>query len=73
MLIRELFTQKLWEAKHKSPERGMVWESIENMLNQRSVRDRHTKLATKHQKRREEEISSGIPGNHTKMDDLEEI
>ena len=54
MLIREILTQKPWEYRSKSPERGQVWDSIADvlnlmdgfMVNQRSIRDKS--IATKY-------------------------
>ena len=49
MLIGEILTQKPWEYRSKSAERGQIWDGISKilnlldgfMVNQRSIRDRY--------------------------------
>ena len=61
MLIREILTQKPWEYRSKSPERGQVWDSIADvlnlmdgfMVNQRSIRDRYKSIATKYKQKKQ--------------------
>ena len=61
MLIREILTQKPWEYRSKSQERGQVWDNIAYVLNlldgfmvkQRFIRDRYKTLATKYQQKKQ--------------------
>ena len=54
MLIREILTQKPWEIRRKSVDRGQIWDGISKilnlldgfMVNQRSIRDRYKTLVT---------------------------
>ena len=61
MLIREILTQKPWEYRSKSQERGQVWDNIAYvlnlldgfMVNQRFIRDRYKTLATKYKQKKQ--------------------
>ena len=56
ILICEILTQKSWEFRSKSPERGQIWDNIAKvhylldciMVNQRSILRRYKTLETKH-------------------------
>ena len=72
LLMREIMVSDLFLHKKGSPNRGLIWESIVEILNKietpafelkdkRSVRDRWTLLRKKYKKKvSEEEAASGI-------------
>ena len=73
-----ILTQKPWEFRSNSPERGQISDNIAKVLNlldgfmvyQRSIHDRYKTLATKHkQKTAAEEKVSGVSPEHTGFGD----
>ena len=85
LLCREILVDEPYKFKHGSRERGHCWDTIADHLNQmskefffvdqRSVRDRFTKLEKNHKRKMsEEEKASGISPEFTELDQaLEDI
>ena len=85
LLCREILVEEPYKFKHGSRERGHCWDTIANNLNsmkeenfivdQRSVRDRFTKLEKLHKRKMaEEQKASGISPEITEIDEaLEDI
>ena len=78
LLVREILTQKPWEHRPKSAERGAVWDRIAQVLNlldgfnvnQRSIRDRYKNLLKKQkQTKAAEERASGIAPEPNPLDE----
>jgi len=82
MFLREMITSDMFDYKKGSPDRGRIWEAIQERLNtiqcpkfsikdKRAVRDRWNLLQTKFKKRmREEEKASGIDVEMSERDVL---
>lgn len=85
LLCREILVEEPYKFKHGSRERGHCWDTIATNLNsmkeekfivdQRSVRDRFTKLEKLHKRRMaEEQKASGISPEIKEIDEaLEDI